>query len=162
MDESGSELGAEDLMLIAYGQAWRGEEDETAIAALTNAADGLDDPLAALSAAAGWCLQHSGDSSPLSEVDEKRLRAHWGSRVISDRPVSETEEEQIDRAVGEERDAEGVGAAIAEAMDLEPAEPRSEETIRDTAHIEISVEQARWRVAGVNLRTALQRFSPGV
>jgi hypothetical protein len=153
--------GAEELLLLAYRDAWRGEEDETAITVLIEAADELDDPVDALSTASQWCFKNSGDGLPLSEADENRLRAGFGPGI--DHPVAE--EEQIDRAVEraveEEREAEGVADALAEITDEESAARRSERAIRDDARLDIWQEQARWHVAEMNLGIALQRLTSG-
>jgi hypothetical protein len=151
--------GAEELLLLAYGHAWRGEGDETAITALIEAADKVDDPADALSTAQQWCFKNSGDGLPLSEADENRLRAGFGPGIIPDHPVAE--EEQIDRAVEKEREAEGVTNAFLETMDEETPAPRPERAIRDDARLKIWEEQARWQVAGLNLGIVLRRLTSG-
>jgi hypothetical protein len=153
--------GTEELLLLAYRDAWHGEGDETAITALIEAADKLDDPVDALSTASQWCFKNSGDGLPLSEADENRLRAGFGPGI--DHAVAE--EKQIDRAVEraveEERDAEGVADALVEIMDEEAPAPRTERAIRDDARLDIWQEQARWHVAEMNLGIALRRLTSG-
>jgi hypothetical protein len=147
---------ADELMLTAYGSAWRGEGDGEAVRELVEAAGRTRNPPDALNMAAQWAFKQAGEGLPLTDAERNRARVLAGIPPDRDEKLPESSEEYLERRVAEEREVEAVAQVLAEELAVEPPDAQEDGEIVERAHAELWEEEGRWHIAAMNLNAALR------